>query len=475
MKSSIKSDAFPGTVGEGLSAHGVSRREFLAFCTSLTAMLALPPAMAGVMAEAISHARRQSVIWLSFQECTGCTESLTRSHAPTLENLIFDLISLDYHHTLQAASGESAEQVRIQSMKDNAGKYLLIVDGSIPMGNPGFSTIAGISNYDMLMETAKGAAAIVAVGTCAAYGGLPGASPNPTGAVSVGELIRDKPVINVPGCPPIPVVMTGVLAHFLTFGSLPELDAQGRRLVIEEEENAQIVPLPHRDFHAVGDFEQRVEAAQLAQPHHEVGVKVLVALGADVNGLAQAESIHRDRGAARVEILRVGGDDLAFLGLDEVAPQAGGMEVTGGEGPLERHVVFLTGRQLVKLHHLQPEQVGQVMRVAGIRRHIVLIHQPGVESAHQRAPILDVELEAVGFAPCEQMQRGGDDQLIAGKILGRPGEIDQDIAVVKRGVKQENVLAQAEVGIELMRLLQGPIVVVAIQDRGVRLDARVEE
>lgn len=228
MKSPIKSDVLPGTVGEGLSARGVSRREFLAFCTSLTAMLALPPAMAGVMAEAISRARRQSVIWLSFQECTGCTESLTRSHAPTLENLIFDLISLDYHHTLQAASGEAAEHARIQSMKDNDGRYLLIVDGSIPMGNPGFSTIAGISNYDMLMETAKGAAAIVAVGTCAAYGGLPGASPNPTGAVSVGELIRDKPVINVPGCPPIPVVMTGVLAHFLTFGSIPELDAQGR-------------------------------------------------------------------------------------------------------------------------------------------------------------------------------------------------------------------------------------------------------
>ena len=218
----------PGTVGEGLKQRGVTRREFLKFCTAMTAMLALPPAMASVMAEAISKARRQSVIWLSFQECTGCTESITRSHSPTLENLIFDLISLDYHHTLQAASGEAAEQARIQAMKDNEGKYLLIVDGSIPMGNPGFSTIAGISNYDMLVETAKGAAAIVAVGTCATYGGIPKADPNPTGAVSVSDIVKDKPIINVPGCPPIPVVMTGVLAHFLTFGGIPELDALGR-------------------------------------------------------------------------------------------------------------------------------------------------------------------------------------------------------------------------------------------------------
>jgi hydrogenase small subunit len=228
MKPKQTMDTSPGTVGEGLRQRGVTRREFLKFCTAMTAMLALPTAMASVMAEAISKARRQSVIWLSFQECTGCTESITRSHSPTLETLIFDLISLDYHHTLQAASGEAAEHAREQAMKDNDGKYLLIVDGSIPLGNPGYSCIAGISNYDMLVETARGAAAIVAVGTCATYGGIPKANPNPTGAVSVSDIIKDKPIINVPGCPPIPVVMTGVLTHFLTFGNIPELDALGR-------------------------------------------------------------------------------------------------------------------------------------------------------------------------------------------------------------------------------------------------------
>jgi len=76
---------------------------------------------------------------------------------------------------------------------------------------------------------AKGAAAIVAMGSCAAFGGIPKAKPNPTGAVSVADVIKDKPIINIPGCPPIPVVITGVLAHYLTFGSLPELDKYGAR------------------------------------------------------------------------------------------------------------------------------------------------------------------------------------------------------------------------------------------------------
>ena len=212
---------------ELMKTHGVSRRSFLKYCASLTSVMALSPAFVPKVAAALESASRPSVIWLSFQECTGCTESITRSHAPSIEDLIFNAVSLDYHHTLQAASGHAAEAAREAAMKVNYGKYLLVVDGSIPVGNPGYSCIAGMSNLDMLNEVAAGAAAIVAVGTCAAYGGIPHANPNPTGAVAVSEIIKDKPIINVPGCPPIPVVMTGVLAHFLTFG-IPELDELGR-------------------------------------------------------------------------------------------------------------------------------------------------------------------------------------------------------------------------------------------------------
>ncbi|WP_260291593.1 hydrogenase small subunit [Sedimenticola hydrogenitrophicus] len=216
------------TLGDSLRRHGVSRRGFLKFCTATASLMALPPSMVPAIAAALEKARRPSVIWLSFQECTGCTESLTRSHSPSVESLIFDHISLDYHHTLQAAAGEAAEAAREAAMHENKGNYILVVDGSIPLGNPGYSTIAGISNLQMLEETAKDAAAIVAVGTCAAFGGLPQANPNPTGAVSVSDIIKNKPIINVSGCPPIPTVITGVLAHFLTFGTIPELDQYNR-------------------------------------------------------------------------------------------------------------------------------------------------------------------------------------------------------------------------------------------------------
>lgn len=216
-------------LGDMLAQRGVSRRALLKFCTAMASLMALPPGAVPAMAQALANARRPSVIWLSFQECTGCTESLTRSNAPTLEELIFNLVSLDYHHTLQAASGTAAEAARQTAMKDSFGKYLLLVDGSVPTKDGGvYSAFAGQSNYDVLVEAAKGAVALVAVGTCASFGGIPKAFPNPTGAVPVSDVVKDKPVINISGCPPVPVVLTGVLAQYLAFGGIPELDQFGR-------------------------------------------------------------------------------------------------------------------------------------------------------------------------------------------------------------------------------------------------------
>ena len=151
------------TFYEVMRRQGITRRSFLKFCSVLASTMALPASMAPVMAEALAKARRQSVIWLSFQECTGCAESITRSYAPTLESLIFDFISLDYQHTLQAAAGHQVEEAREIAMKENWGKYLVIVDGSIPLKDDGiYSTIAGMTNLAMLKEVAAGAAAITA-------------------------------------------------------------------------------------------------------------------------------------------------------------------------------------------------------------------------------------------------------------------------------------------------------------------------
>lgn len=220
------------TIGEMLERNGVSRRSFLKYCTAMASILALPPHAARAMAAQLRAARRPSVIYLSFQECTGCLESLTRSFAPTIENMIFNVVSLDYDDTLMAAAGVQAEQARTQAMKSNYGKYLLVVDGAVPTADGGvYHCAAGRSGVDILTECARGAAAIVAVGTCASFGGLPFAAPNPTGAHAISALVPDKPVVNVSGCPPIPEVITGTLLQYVTSGRVPDLDEHLRPVV----------------------------------------------------------------------------------------------------------------------------------------------------------------------------------------------------------------------------------------------------
>jgi hydrogenase small subunit len=213
------------TVGEMLRKAGISRRAFIKYCTATASAMALPPWMGAAMAEQLRHARRPSVVYLSFQECTGCFESLTRSFAPTIESLIFNVVSLDYDDTLMAASGDQAEAALAQAMKENFGKYVLVIDGSVPTGAGGaYCTSGGRSAVDTLREAAKGAAAIVCVGTCSAFGGIPFADPNPTGAWPVTAIVEDKPIINVSGCPPLPEVITGTLLQFVTTGKVPDLD-----------------------------------------------------------------------------------------------------------------------------------------------------------------------------------------------------------------------------------------------------------
>jgi hydrogenase small subunit len=213
------------TVGDMLRNAGVSRRGFIKYCTAMASAMALPPWMGAAMAEQLRHAPRPSVIYLSFQECTGCFESLTCSFSPTIESLIFNVISLDYDDTLMAAAGEAAETAMATAMKDNFGKYVLVIDGSVPTGaGGGYCMAGGRSAVDTLREAAKGAAAIVCVGTCSAFGGIPFANPNPTGAWPVSAIVDDKPIINVSGCPPIAEAITGTLLQYVSTGRVPDLD-----------------------------------------------------------------------------------------------------------------------------------------------------------------------------------------------------------------------------------------------------------
>jgi len=218
-------------LGDHLHAHGVSRRDFLEFCSKLAVVLGLSETLGPRVAHALQVAKRPSVIWIQLQECTGCVESVLRTVEPTIGNLVLDLVSLDYSHTVMAAAGHQAEAALQKAMQENAGKYLLIVTGSVPLAEDGiYTTIGGRTAKAVLEDAAKGAAAIVAVGACAHWGSVQAARPNPTGAVGVSEVIKDKPVINVTGCPPIGDVVTATVAHFLTFNRLPATDSDGRPL-----------------------------------------------------------------------------------------------------------------------------------------------------------------------------------------------------------------------------------------------------
>lgn len=209
---------------------GVPRRDFMKFAAALVASMGLPSSALGAVVNAMTQSKRPSVIWLQFQECTGCTESLLRSEHPTLDKLILDLISLDYHETLAAAAGHQVEAVRKTAMETNKGKYILVVEGAIPMKDNGiYCKIGGKTAIELTKECAADAAAVIAIGSCSSWGGMPSTAPNPTGASSLATVLG-KPVVTIPGCPPNPYNFLSTVVHFLTFGKLPDLDAKGRPL-----------------------------------------------------------------------------------------------------------------------------------------------------------------------------------------------------------------------------------------------------
>jgi hydrogenase small subunit len=194
-------------------------------------VLGLSPVLIPEISQALQSKEKPAVIWLHFQECTGCTESLLRAEGPDLATLILDIISLEYHETLFAAAGHQIESQLKSAMKRYAGKYVLVVEGSIPTKENGnYCKIAGQTALEIMKETAKHCAAIIAIGSCASWGGLQSAPPNPTGASGVGEIIKDKPIVTIPGCPPSPHNFLSTVVHFLTFGTLPKLDSLGRPL-----------------------------------------------------------------------------------------------------------------------------------------------------------------------------------------------------------------------------------------------------
>jgi hydrogenase small subunit len=214
-----------------LQQKGVNRRRFMKFCAVMTAALALPPRYVAQVASALEKTKKPVLVWLQFQDCAGNSEAILRSSHPSVLEVVLDLLSWEYHEIIMAGAGHQAEAALARVVKEEKGKYLAVVEGSIPLADDGiYCTIAGKTALSIAKEVCTNAAATIAAGACAWYGGLVAASPNPTGAVGIAEAVPEAKVINLGGCPQNPANTAAVLVHYLTFGELPAVDQYNRPL-----------------------------------------------------------------------------------------------------------------------------------------------------------------------------------------------------------------------------------------------------
>jgi hydrogenase small subunit len=214
-----------------LTRRGISRRQLIQFCGAALATLAMPEKYLDRAVAAVGKAKKPVLVWMQFQDCTGCSESILRSSNPDVADVVLDIMSWEYHEVVMAGAGKAANAALDRIIKEEKGKYIAVVEGAIPTADGGiYCTIGGETALSIAERACRNAAATIAVGACAFDGGLVRAHPNPTGALGVQEAVPGIPVINMAGCPHNPANTAAVLVHYLTFNDLPALDAYNRPL-----------------------------------------------------------------------------------------------------------------------------------------------------------------------------------------------------------------------------------------------------
>jgi [NiFe] hydrogenase small subunit len=240
-----------------LKQKGITRRAFLKYCGVIAGALGMGPAFGPKIYQAFAAGPKPAVLWLHFAECTGCTEAALRTSSPGFADLILDVISLDYHETVMAAAGERAEANLYDTAARLRGEYFCVVEGAIPTADGGiYGMIGDRTMLSIARDICTGAKAVLAIGTCAAFGGLPAAAPNPTGAKGVTGALPSLavPVINISGCPPNPVNFVAIIADYLLNNRLPSLDANGRPLFAYGRSIHSQCPYHERESRCLEDF-----------------------------------------------------------------------------------------------------------------------------------------------------------------------------------------------------------------------------
>jgi [NiFe] hydrogenase small subunit len=216
---------------EKLEGKGVSRRDFMKFCTFLTATMGLSSSFIPKVAEVFAAPmQRPPVIWLHFGECTGCTEAAIRTMYPWIDQLVLEVLDVEYQETIMAAAGHQAEEQLHNAVEKYKGKFICVVEGAIATKfNGGYGKVGGKTFLQTGKEVCSQAAGVICIGSCAAYGNIQAAKPNPGGYKGVGEALGIK-TVNIAGCPPNPINFVGTVVNYLLLGKLPALDNIGRPL-----------------------------------------------------------------------------------------------------------------------------------------------------------------------------------------------------------------------------------------------------
>jgi hydrogenase small subunit len=230
----------------GESFKGLSRRDFLKVCGATATIMGLSQSYVPQIAKAIEGASaKPAVLWLQGQNCTGCSISALNSNHPSIAEIVLDILSFRYQPNIMASSGDQAIKVIEDTMKELKGQYVLIWEGAVPDKEDGLYAAFGEKDgkpmvcTDWITEVADNAAVVIAMGSCAAYGGIPRANREVTGAKGVvfdgaakgGAYAGSTPVVNVPGCPPNPDWLIGTVVYYLMNKKAPEVDNYGRPLM----------------------------------------------------------------------------------------------------------------------------------------------------------------------------------------------------------------------------------------------------
>jgi hydrogenase small subunit len=231
---------------------GVNRRDFLKASSALAAALGMK--MAGLVAlqrEALGLETDDGgtpVVWLQGQSCTGCSVSLLNSiYYHTIEDLALNTLDIDFHPQLSSAAGNLAVSAAEKAYR--RGGYVLVVEGAVPTAAGGrYCTLwPGLTALDGVLRYAGRAALVLAVGTCASYGGMAAGAPNPTGAKGVGDVLNRTGIVNIPGCPAHPDWIVGTVAYVLANNQPPALDGRGRPRIFYGDNVHEKCPLRERD------------------------------------------------------------------------------------------------------------------------------------------------------------------------------------------------------------------------------------